>query len=164
MKAGGLKTYLGFITLLLVFWLLITWDFHVQELVAGILVCVLVGTFCRDMLITEEERPKITIRNIFRFVRYMVFLIFSIIEANIDVAKIVLSPKMPITPTLVEFKVNLKKDLSKVIFANSITLTPGTLTIDLEDDVYLVHGLTRKHATNVIGWHMALKLMEMEED
>lgn len=164
MNVGRLKTYIGSTLGLFLFWLLITWDLHPQELVAGIIVCVLVVAFCKDILIFEEERPKVTIKNFFRAIKYIVNLIVAMVIANIEVAKIVLSPRMPISPTLIEFKTNLKDDLSKVVFGNSITLTPGTLTIELEEDVYLVHGLTRKHAEGVIDWHMALKLMEMEEE
>ena len=163
MNVGRLKTYIGSTLALFVFWLLITWTFHYQSVIGGLVVCILVVAFCRDIMIFGEERPRVTLLNFFRLIKYIASLIISMIEANIDVAKIVLSPKMPISPTFIEFKTNLKYDLTKVVFANSITLTPGTLTVELEDDVYLVHGLTRKHAEGVIDWHMALKLMEMEE-
>ncbi len=64
------------------------------------------------------------------------------IKANLKVAYIVLHPKLPISPGMVQFKTRLKTDLAKVIFANAITLTPGTLTVDIEDDLFTVHGLT----------------------
>lgn len=163
MKEGRTSTFLGTTLLLFIFWLLITGTFHYQSVITGIIVCFLVALFFKDIFIYPEERPKVTPLNIFRFVKYIISLIYAIIQANIQVAMIVLHPKMPISPTLIEFKTNLKDDLSKVIFANSITLTPGTLTVDLEGDVYLVHGLTRQGAVDVVNWHMALKLLEIEE-
>lgn len=163
MKEGTTRTFLGTTLLLFIFWLLITGTFHYQSVILGIIVCFLVSFFFKDIFIYAEERPKITLVNMFRFMKYLMSLIVAIIEANIQVALIVLNPKMPISPTVVEFKTNLKDDLSRVVFANSITLTPGTLTVDLEGDVYLVHGLTRKNAVDCVNWHMALKLLEIEE-
>lgn len=163
MGVGRLKTYIGTTVLLLTFWILITWNLHPDSLAFGIAVCVFVVWFCRDMLIFEEERPKIIPRNLFRLLVYSVNLLVEIIQANIQVAKIVLNPKMPISPTLVEFKTNVKSDFTKVVLANSITLTPGTLTIDLEGDVFLIHCLTRDNALTVVDWHMATRLLEMEE-
>lgn len=163
MKAGNLSTYVGTTFILFIFWLLITWSLHYQQLIAGLLCSVLVVIFCKDILIYPNERFKIRPITLVKFVVYFANLFVEIIQANMQVAKIVLSRKMPISPTLIEFKTNLKDDLSKVILANSITLTPGTLTIDLEGDVYLVHGLTRKNAIDVVDWHMAIKLLDIEE-
>ncbi len=163
MVLGRLKTYAGTFIILMGFWLLITWSLHYQSILLGLISSLLVVWFCRDILIFEDERPRIAIRNILRLVVYLVNLVIEIVKANIHVAIIVLNPRMPISPTLVEFKTNVKSDLGKVILANSITLTPGTLTIDLERDVYLVHCLTRENAASVVNWHMATRLLEMEE-
>ncbi len=164
MSAGRLKTYIGTTIFLFIFWLLITWSLHIQQVIAGLVSCIIVVIFCRDILIFKEERPFISLRNILNFVVYLASLFVEIIQANIQVAKIVLNPKMPISPTLIEFKTFLKRDLDKVILANSITLTPGTLTVDLEDDIYLVHCLTRENASVVVDWHMAVKLLGIEEE
>lgn len=163
MGVGRLKTYIGTTIILMVFWLLLTWSLHRQSLMFGLAVCIFVVWFCRDMLIFEEERPRIAPKNLFRLIKFSFSLVIEIIKANIQVALIVLNPKMPISPTLVEFKTNIKNDLTKVVLANSITLTPGTLTIDLEKDVYLIHCLTRENALSVVDWHLAANLLEMEE-
>ncbi len=163
MKAGNLSTYVGTTFILFIFWLLITWSLHYHQLIAGLLCSVLVVIFCKDILIYPNERFKIRPITFVKFAVYFANLFVEIIQANIQVAKIVLSRKMPISPTLIEFKTNLKDDLSRVILANSITLTPGTLTVDLEGDVYLVHGLTRANAVDVVDWHMAIKLLDIEE-
>ncbi len=163
MEAGRLKTFMGTFLLLFLFWLALTWSLHYQSIIAGLLICFVVALFCRDILIYSEERIKISPEVIFKFLIYLVNLFIDIIKANIQVALIVLNPKMPISPTLIEFKTQLKTDLDKVILANSITLTPGTLTVDLEDDVFLVHALTRQNALEVVNWHMAVKLLDIEE-
>ena len=59
--------------------------------------------------------------------------------ANIDVAKRVIDPKLPINPGIVAIKTNLKQDYKKLILANSITLTPGTITMDVQDDTLFIH-------------------------
>jgi len=164
MVLGRLKTYAGTFIILMGFWLLITWSLHYQSILLGLVSSLIVVWFCRDILIFEDERPRVAIKNLFKLLVYIANLVIEIVKANIHVATIVLNPRMPISPTLVEFKTNVKSDLGKVILANSITLTPGTLTIDLERDVYLIHCLTRENAASVVNWHMATRLLEMEEE
>ena len=83
----------------------------------------------------------IAANRIFGFIGYMPYLVGEIIKANLTVIKAILSPDLNIEPTLVKVKSTCRSDLSKVIFANSITLTPGTVTLRVDDDVLLVHGL-----------------------
>ncbi len=74
-------------------------------------------------------------------VRYLGWLFWNVITANVDVARRILSPRMPIRPQLMVFRTGLQDDVARVLVANSITLTPGTVTIDLDGDSYLVHAL-----------------------
>jgi multicomponent Na+:H+ antiporter subunit E len=90
-------------------------------------------------------------------------MLVAIVKANIDVAVIVLQRRMPISPGIVKFKTDIRKDFRQGILANSITLTPGTLTIDMEDDVYVVHCLTRANAEDVCQWNMEQELLQIEE-
>jgi multicomponent Na+:H+ antiporter subunit E len=70
---------------------------------------------------------------------YVPLFLYKMVLSNIDVAYRVLSPRMPINPRIVKVPTNLKGDVAKLILANSITLTPGTLSLDVEDDGVLVH-------------------------
>jgi len=70
---------------------------------------------------------------------YFPLFLYKMVLSNIDVAYRVLSPRMPINPRIVKVPTNLKGDVAKLILANSITLTPGTLSLDVEDDGVLVH-------------------------
>jgi multicomponent Na+:H+ antiporter subunit E len=63
----------------------------------------------------------------------------ALLKANIDVARRVLSPSLPINPGIVTFKTKLKNDFAKMVLANSITLTPGTLTVDVIKNKFYVH-------------------------
>ncbi len=72
---------------------------------------------------------------------YFAWLFIQIIKANIAVVRAVLSPDMAVSPTLVRIPTPQKSDIGKVMFANSITLTPGTVSVDIQDDHILVHAL-----------------------
>ena len=79
-----------------------------------------------------------------RFLLYLPWLTLEIIKANIDVAKRVLSPSLPIDPAMLPIKGSQKTDLGKVIYGNSITLTPGTVTVDIDGDTFLIHSIARE--------------------
>jgi multicomponent Na+:H+ antiporter subunit E len=96
------------------------------------------------LLFKRKEFRAGDIAEIFRFIMYIPWLMYQIILSNIHVAKIVLNPAMPIDPEVVSYKHNLKKDVSIVTFANSITLTPGTITAEIVDGEFLVHCLDKK--------------------
>lgn len=77
-----------------------------------------------------------------RLVGYWIWLIKEILKANLRVARIVLDPKLPISPIMVPFRARMKSDLARMIYANSITLTPGTITTGTEGDILRIHALT----------------------
>jgi len=84
------------------------------------------------------------------------------VVSNIHVALIVLSPKINISPVIMEYKTNLNNNFLKVVLANSITLTPGTLTIKLTDESFTIHCLDTKFADdmNDLVFEKILKRME----
>lgn len=86
------------------------------------------------------------LRSILPLVRYLVWLVWNILLANLEVARLILHPRMPINPSLVTFETRLRDPMARVVVANTITLTPGTVTIDLEDQAYLVHALVPESA------------------
>ena len=85
----------------------------------------------------------------------------EIIKANLDVLKIILSPSLPATPTLVRVKASQKSDLGQVIYANSITLTPGTISVDVANGEILVHALTRSGAEELLEGKMDSRVTKM---
>ena len=80
---------------------------------------------------------------------YWAWLLWQILKANIAVARIVLSPRMRISPTLTRTPASQRSDLTKAIYANSITLTPGTVSLEIDENGILVHALTRADAAAV---------------
>lgn len=82
-------------------------------------------------------------------IRYLVWLVWNVAKANVEVALLILRPGLPIRPRLLTFTTTLQPRLARVIVANSITLTPGTVTIDLKGNRYLVHALVPASAAAV---------------
>jgi multicomponent Na+:H+ antiporter subunit E len=105
----------------------------------------------RMELLDKEGHP---IYLLGRALWYWPWLIWEIIKAGVDVSKIILSPKMPISPTLINVRSSQKSAVGIVTYANSITLTPGTVSVELEGDEITVHAITRAGADDLAEGHM----------
>ena len=154
-KAHPLKDFIYLFIILMIVWMALTLSVEQQELISGIIVSFILSL----ALYRNYQRiglPKITLKKIVFLLAYIVVLFKEIILANLDVAYRVIHPKMPINPGIVIIKTELRQDLAKMILANSITLTPGTFTLDIEDDRLLIHWINVKtdnmeEATKLIG-------------
>ena len=123
--------------LTLVFWLLLTWSLDVQNVIAGIIVA-LICTIFIGHLFFDRSINMLNPRRIFWFLYYIPFFFLHMVKANLDVAYRVIHLNIPIRPGIVKVTTTLKTDLAKTFLANSITLTPGTLTIDvIGSDMYI---------------------------
>lgn len=116
--------------LALIIWLALTSFLDYEEIIAGIVVALLVSLIAGQFLLTTPRRPGFIRRGI-SAVRYFVKFLWEMIKANLHVAYIVVHPLVPIKPGIVKIKTGLSKDAALTVLANSITLTPGTLTIDV---------------------------------
>ena len=145
--------------LALTWWL---WSAHTETLIVifGILsLSLTLYLFNRMDRESGDSYPyTLGIRPIF----YLPYLIKEIIKANLDVAKIVLSPKMKISPKMFKTKASQKSVVGQVVYANSITLTPGTITLDVRDGEFLVHALTEQAAEGVLSGDMDRKVSKLE--
>lgn len=132
-----------------VVWLMLTWPvvdgrIDVQVVIAGLIASAVVAILFHEIL-PKEHHVFISPVRIFWFLVYMPVFFYSVIVANLDVMYRALHPKMPIKPGIVKIKTNLKTDSGITALANSITLTPGTLTVDVTDDGYLyIHWINVK--------------------
>lgn len=143
-----------FVSLLL--WLLLTGTLNRDELVAGAMV---------SLTVTVLFGARFTIFTGFRFswlapvyiLTYLGNFFVALVRANLDLAARVLAPSLPINPALVQINTQLKSPLGKLLLANTITLTPGTLTVDVVEDKLLVHwvycppGTDMQQATETIA-------------
>lgn len=134
------------------FWMLLSGKFDSFHLGLGVISSLLVSMLSADLLFEDTSRNG-RLKEAWRFARYTGWLLYQIVLANLYVAFLALHPRMKemLDPTIVTFKSKLKSTLSLVTLANSITLTPGTITIRMEDDVFYVHSLNRKTAEGLPG-------------
>ena len=125
-------------------WLLLTGSFDGQHLIVGAVISGLTGILFGDLFLHEPAlvfQPK----RWFWALAYVPVFTWEMIKANFDVAYRVIHPKMPIKPGIVRVKTKIRSDMGRVFLANSITLTPGTFTIDLKDDVLYIHCINVRH-------------------
>lgn len=148
---------------MMLFWLILIPRYTIENVVAGLLVCWATLWFSSELLIEEEQSSIYSKKGLVLFFRYIYHLVIEIVKANIDVAKIVLSKNMDIQPHFFKVPLHIKKDLNKVIYANAITLTPGTLSVDMDEDFILVHALTTAAANGIEGSILELGIIELEE-
>ncbi len=133
-----LNRYIFTSVILFLFWLAYTSSFHMEEVLTGLLVSMIISYFTFDTF-TTRGFSKNTFRSIIYTSAYIPVFIKEMIKANIDVAKRVINPSLPINPGIVAVKTGLQSDAGKLFLANSITLTPGTLTVDTIDDTLYIH-------------------------
>ena len=125
-------------------WLLLTWSLQVQVVIAGLAASIVVSLLFHEIL-PKEHHMFVSPMRIFWLLVYIPVFLYYVIIANIDVVYRVLHPKMPIKPGIVKIKTNLKTESAITGLANSITLTPGTLTVDLTNDGFLyIHWINVK--------------------
>jgi multicomponent Na+:H+ antiporter subunit E len=130
--------YITLFILSLIFWLLLTFKLTLPNLIVGSVASLVCSVFFARFFITNIYKllqPK----RYFWFIVYLFIFIWECIKANFDVAYRVLHPAMPIKPGIVKVKTTLKSDLAKMLLANSITMTPGTISVDMIDDNLYVH-------------------------
>jgi multicomponent Na+:H+ antiporter subunit E len=142
-------------------WLMLSGHYDLKHLIMGLISCLIVlflnvrirkFYFFREEIIETEEKLKAIYPARLRFLRvlfYIPWLVWQIIVASLQVAWVVLHPKMPINPALIRFKTSLPNIASKVILGNSITLTPGTITISIDEEEFLVHAIMDASFTGI---------------
>ena len=146
---------------LFLFWLLLSGMFMPFLLAAGVGSSIAVILFTRRMdVIGSEDLPSRL--HWFKLLAYGPWLIKEIILAAWDVSKRILHPKLPISPALVEFTPSQTMDLGLVIHANSITLTPGTISVEIEHGRFLVHALSSEAAASLAGSEMDRRCAALE--
>jgi len=135
-----------------ILWIFLTWSFSWQNLTAGGFVAILTGLIFGNYFI-EHPLKLLNPRRWFWAFIYIPVFIWEMTKANFDVAYRVLHPRMPIKPGIIKVKTRMKSPLGIAFLANSITLTPGTFTIDLKDEYLYVHCIMVRHENLVEASH-----------
>ena len=125
------------------FWVLLTWSFEMQELIGGAIVSLAVALFSARFFIHEKAFWLFNPVKLFWLIAYVPVFLVELIKANVDVAKRCFGGCKNVNPGIVKVPVDLKSDYGESMLANSITLTPGTITLDIAEqdgqDYYYVH-------------------------
>ncbi|MGE5844915.1 MAG: Na+/H+ antiporter subunit E [Syntrophaceae bacterium] len=135
-----------------VVWVILSGMLDPFHLTLGVICCGLIAHFSHGLLFWGGD-AKSWLRGIARWILYIPSLFWEIILANIHVIRVVVHPRMLeiIDPQVIHFRTILKRPISKVTLAQSITLTPGTITVDIRDDEFTVHALDRTVAEGCPG-------------
>jgi multicomponent Na+:H+ antiporter subunit E len=128
---------------LFIFWLAYTSSLQPEEVLTGLIASLVIAFFTYDIF-TDRGFSNNIFKTTAILLAYIPVFLWEMIKANIDVAKRVINPALPINPGIVAMKTKLKADAGKMFLANSITLTPGTLTVDIIDDTLYIHWIDVK--------------------
>lgn len=130
--------YIALFILALIFWILLTLSLSVANLLVGIIAALLTSYLFGKYFVTGVSKFLEPHRYAWLILYIFIFL-WECIKANFDVAYRVLHPAMPIKPGIVKVPIEIKTNLARTMLANSITMTPGTIAVDVQDDVLYVH-------------------------
>lgn len=147
---------------LLLFWLLLSSDYDAQHIITGIALSAFLTWFWRDLSYLLPSRSLM--RELPSLVLFGVAMLWEIILANMAVAKSVLSSRSKLDSGFVSFKPDIETSWGRVLLANAITITPGTLTIDVNPDtgVFMVHGLTKEMREGLADGRMVRLIQRLE--
>lgn len=161
-KSQTITRVLALLALLVAAWLLWSGMFKPLLLGLGLLSCLLtiyvthrMGYFDTDMFALRFGR---------RLLGYWLWLAKEVVKSSIDVARIVINPKLPISPQVVKIKASSMHPVDQAILANSITLTPGTLALDVYKGEITVHALTRAGADELLKGDMDRRVARLQSD
>lgn len=133
---------------LVLLWLLLAPQFEISSLLLGMFISLIIVLFTYEKEESKIARPFELVKTHLHFI---IVLLIEIFKANIDVAKIVLSKNMEIQPHYLTYQPQLRSSYVAVLLANAITLTPGTLSVDYNEEGYVIHALTNSAAQGLIG-------------
>lgn len=159
--ASPIKSIFGFATVLAAFWLLNSGYFKPFLLGLGAVSIAAVVALTGRMK-NEDGESFPLIMPTWRLPGYLLWMVGQIVASNMDVAKRVWLGPSSISPVIFKTRAGQKSDLGKVLYANSITMTPGTVTLSLHDDMLEVHALTRKTAEDLQKGEMDRRVTALE--
>ena len=143
------------------FWILLSGEFTFILITSGVVASLIVAYLSHDIFVGKADLKTETGR-VFKFIVYVPWLLWEIALANVEIAYLVLNPKPLIDPQLVRFKPDVKTDLGIVTLAHSITLTPGTVTVEANREEFVIHAIWQKSAEGIIGGEMQRKVKGIE--
>lgn len=143
-------------------WIIFNGNITVEIAIIGLAVAAAVFAFICKFMDYSLRKEILLYKKLLTFIGYVIILIIEIIKANIAVIHMIVTQREVVEPVIVRFRTRLRTETARVILANSITLTPGTITVSLEGDEYEVHCLDKSLAEGIED-SMFVKLLEKME-
>lgn len=145
---------------LFVFWLLLSGIYTPFLVLSGLVAAIAVALLASRMELVDREGHPIHLGR--AVLTYWPWLLKEIVKSGWQVTRIILHPRLPISPTFVRFKPSQRTTVALATHANSITLTPGTITVEAGREEFLVHALTREGAAGVVASEMDRRVTRLE--
>lgn len=145
-------------------WIIFNGNFTLEICIFGIVIAGAIFAFTCKFMDYSVEKEKQNYRKVFKFLRYSCVLIMEIVKANFAVIHMILSEKEEAEPALVSFHSDMKTPVGRAMLANAITLTPGTITVSLEESDYVVHCLDDEFAVGMADSIFVKLLSDIEQD
>jgi multicomponent Na+:H+ antiporter subunit E len=152
----GSKKMLAVTTFILAFgiWIVMSGKFDLFHLTLGAISCVIISLLATDLLFSDRQKGMGSrLAEALRFIPYCFWLLYQIVLANFHVIGLAISPRIlqrDLDPHIFTFVTRLKSDFARFVLANSITLTPGTVTVRIDNDTFYVHAISRKVAEDFV--------------
>ena len=157
------KRRLGWTVVLFLTWILFAQSFHWQSLITGSVVAFFVTMWNDDLLLSLSNDLHVERRTIVQWFMFAVWLVIDICKAAWQVAVVACSWRMDIQPQYVTHPIKVDEPAMRMVLANSITLTPGTLTVEApQKGEFVVHALTDAAAQGLKDWHIENRLVAIE--
>ena len=147
----------------LIIWIIFNEKFNLEILLFGLVISAAVFAFACKFMGYSIKKELHFYRKIPGLLRYVFVLVREILAANLNVCHLILSEEEEIDPALVQFQTDMETQAGRAFYANAITLTPGTITVSLEGDTYVVHCLDDSMAQGLSDAKTERMLHELEE-
>lgn len=134
------------------FWLVLSGFFDAFHMIMGLICCGLVTWWSGDLMFEDRTLTfRRLIRHSLGLAGYLAWLLWQIVLSNIHLMKLSMGDMKDVSPRIVKFRTGLKTDFGKFMLANSITITPGTITVKILGDVFYVHAISEAAAAGLDG-------------
>lgn len=148
--------------LLFGFWVLLNGQWTTEIAIVGLIVCAALYAFMCAFMGYSPRREWAIARRLPRIAGYFIYLVGEVFKSAFAVIRLIWSPTLVVEPEVASFRTRLRTDAGKVVLANSITMTPGTITIDVQGDEFLIHCLDSSFDVGQDGFEMEDRVMKLE--
>lgn len=150
--------------LFLLAWIIFNGNITLEIFIFGVVIAaVMLAFMCKFMDYSLKKELNVYKKSI-HFLAYIALLIREIVKANLAIIPKILTVEEEMEPVIVKFRTNLKSDFTRMLLANSITLTPGTITVSMEEDEYTIHCLDSSLAEGLENSDFEKALMKLDEE